>query len=346
MDNEGVYARASAKFKDKMFMLKGQWFYKKDALDVCGVDGRPHHQEYRDAIGQVLYNLTQLKDPVLEQRNKQYRIIRKDFKAVRPGDFTNKEIDFSWPVGIDDHTTFGFEDSITIQRGDVIGLGGEGNKGKSLFSLAVVTGNMDRIPTTLVLSENVHRLEERLSHFDWLDIHDKNGNWKFEVLAHRGQDEFLDIARERKDNLIVFDWLNVTKDSYRVADFYETLSERMNDGLALVIQQKRSYKEWAVGGEAALDYCSAFFLLKSGIITVAKVKVPKAFDPTDKMYRFKIVGSGSRFHDIAEVKTCGKCKGKKWVSGDICGDCNGEGYKVVDVSYDDEGELINEPLPF
>ena len=346
-DIDGVYARASAKFRDKMFMLKGQWFYKKDALDACGVDGRPNHQEYRDAIGQVLYNLTHLKDPLLEQRDKKYSIINKDFKTVKRGDYTAKEIDFAWPTGVEDHTTFGFEKSITIQRGDVIGLGGEGNRGKSAFGINVVVGNMDSMPTTLVQSENVHRLEERLSHFDWVDIHTKKGEWKFEVLEVHGAAEFLDIARERSNNLIVFDWLSVTTDAYRVAEFYEELGKRFNEGVGFVIQQKRSYKDYVVGGEGALDYTAAFFLLKAGIITVAKVKVPKEFNPSDKMYRFKIVEHGSRFHDIAEVKTCGKCKGKKWVGGDVCGDCDGEGYKVVNVDYDDTGEIEErQELPF
>ena len=197
-------------------------------------------------------------------------------------------------------------------------------------------GNMEKMPTTLVLSENVHRLEERLSHINWVDIHKPDGDWKFEVLEAHGAAEFLDIARERSDNLVVFDWLSVTEDAYRVAEFYEELGKRFNDGVGFVIQQKRSYKNWVVGGESAYDYASAFFLLQSGRITVVKAKVWKAFDPTDKMYSFKIVERGSRFHDIAEIKDCHKCKGKKYYKGDICSGCDGTGYKVVQQHYDDE----------
>jgi len=337
IDTDGIYARASAKLREKMYLLKGQWFEKRDACEVCGVDGRPQHQEYRDAVGRVLYNWTHelKKEPIFEQRGKRYRLINRDFKTVKPGDFSSKEIEFVWPYGIDDHTSFQFDKSISIQKGDVIGLGGEGNKGKSLFGLNVVTGNMDIHPTTLVLSENVHRLEERLSHFDWVDIY-KDGDWKFEVLEAHGAAEFLDIARERCNNLIVFDWLSVTQEAYRVAEFYEELGKMLDEGVALVIQQKRSYKDYPVGGEGALDYTSAFLLLQSGRISVEKAKVTKDFDPTGKMYSFKIIERGSRFHDISEVKNCHQCKGKKYYQGDICGDCNGTGYKVVGQYFTDE----------
>ncbi len=201
---EGIYARAADKLREKKHLLKGQWFFKSDACEVCSVNSKPGHQEYRDAIGQVLYNWTHyLIEPILEQRDKKYRFINRDFKVVRPGQ-TSSKFDMKWPVGADG-STYRFDESIIVTKGDVMGLGGEGNKGKSVFALDLVVANMDIHDVTLVLSENVQRLDERLSHFTWADIYKPNGDWKFEVLDAKGADEFIDIARNRKNNLIVFD---------------------------------------------------------------------------------------------------------------------------------------------
>ena len=343
---EGIYARASAKLHEKLFMLKGQWFTKSDACDVMGclrtrmgqkkneqgvIETIDLNQEFRDITGQVLYNWSnQLKDPVLEQRDKKYRVINKEFKVVKPGLAKGlNRFDLSFPRGVDDNSSFRFEDSIVVNKRDVIGLGGEGNKGKSCFALNIVVENMDKHPVTLVLSENILRLEARLSYFDWVNVYKPDGDWKFEVLEAHKPEEFLDIARERKDNLIVFDWLNVTADAYRVSEFYEALTHRFDNGVGVVVQQKRTYKTWVVGGEAAYDYCSAFFLLQSGKIQVVKVKVPGYFDPSNRIYRFKIEKNGSRFSNIAEVYDCPQCKGKKYYQGEKCGRCYGLGYLDV-----------------
>ncbi len=121
----------------------------------------------------------------------------------------------------------------------------------------------------------------------------------------------------------------MTKDAYRVSDFYLDLSAVMGDGVAFTIQQKRSYKDYVVGDEAALDFCSVFLLLQRGKIRVAKVKVPGYYDPNEKLYRFSIVDNGSRFSNIAEIYDCPQCKGKKIYQGTQCGRCYGKGYLDV-----------------
>ena len=334
-----VYARAAEKLKANLFLLKGQWFLKADVCELLNCQkprfdkygGEDLNQEFRNAIGQVLYNWThQLKEPLFEQRDKKYRVLNREFKVIKPGYAGSKDkFDFGFPRGVDDGSSFCFEESIVIHKRDVLGLGGEGNKGKSCFGLNVVIENMDKHPVTLVLSENTMRLEDRLTFFDWVDIYKPDGDWKFEVLEAHTADEFLDIARERRDNLLVFDWLTVTAEAYRVSEFYHSLSQCLDNGVAFIIQQKRSYKDWVVGGEAAYDYCSAFFLLQAGKIRVVKAKVTGYFDPNERMYRFKIEKNGSRFSNIAEIKDCPQCKGKKVYQGEKCGRCYGLGYMDV-----------------
>lgn len=328
---EGLYARASAKLTEKLYLLKGQWFYKSDACEACQVNSRPEHSDHRDAIGQVLYKWShELKTPILEQNGKKYWVIEHEFKVVKPNATQNKRFDLKWPYGIDDKSKFSFTETAVVTQGDVMGLGGEGNRGKSLFALNLAIENCDEHKVTLILSENVNRLDERLSHVDWREIlTDTKDNWKFEVIEEKREEKFLDIVRARKDNLIILDWLDASKDAYLIGQFYLAASERLDTGVFMAIQQKRSYKDYVVGGEAAMDYCSMFLLLKKGKITVAKAKVYDYFDPNDKIYKFDIIKGGSRFSNIFEIYDCPQCKGKKYHQGEKCGKCLGTGYLEV-----------------
>lgn len=324
--SDGLYARASKKMEEQSYQLKGQWFFKSDACEACGVSNRPEHKDYREAIGQVLYNWVHLKKPVLEQQGKRYRFIIKEFKIIKPGNPEGKRFEMSWPRGIKDNSSFGFADTLVITKGDVIGLGGEGNKGKSCFALNLAVENMDKHKVTLILSENIQRLDERLSHFDWVNVLSPEGDWKFEVIEARSDREFLDIVRERKDNLVIIDWLNVSKDAYLVSNFYEALTNILGDGVAVAVQQKRSYKDYVVGGEAALDFSSVFFYLMENKISVAKAKVWDYQNPNNTMFHFDIIKNGSQFSSIFEIMDCPQCKGKETYRGDTCGRCYGKGY--------------------
>ncbi len=341
MNEGGIYSRAADKLRDKLYLLKGQWFYKSDACDLLGCL-RPRHekdkngnlskdlnQEFRDNVGQVLYKWSHDRvGLILEQRGKQYRVINKEFTAIKPGYAAGaNRFDFKWPTNSDEG--FSFKDTIVTYKRDVIGMGGEGNKGKTCFAYNVVVENMDLHPVTLVLTENALRLEERLSHFDWVDIYKPDGDWKFEVLEAHKADEFLDIVRERRDNLIVYDWLYVAEEAYRVGDFYKAVSQTLGDGVAFILQQKRSYKNYAVGGEGARDFCPTFLLLESGKVRVDKAKNCEYWDAEGKIYRFKIRKQGSQFYDVAEVKDCPKCNGNKYIKGNLCSVCNGDGYQDV-----------------
>ena len=334
-DTDGLYARAHKVIIEQWLPLqKGKTFTTEDVIRYFKADGVRNYRdgssplEFRRALATVLWNITHRnKTPDLEQNGNRYRLINRDFKVVTPGS-TKGGNDFPivWPRGVSDNTEFGFASTVVVKKGDVLGLGGEGNRGKSAFALNLTTENMDTHPVTLVLSENVHRLEDRLSHFDWVELLKPDGNWKFEVLEAHGSEEFLDIVRERANNLVIIDWLSVTKEAYLVADFYRSVSTLLNDGVCLVVQQKRSYKEYVVGGEGALDNCSVFLILTSGILEVAKAKEWQYNNPNNAMYRFAITNDGSRFCSIGEVKKCPECHGNKFVKGVKCGRCYGNGF--------------------
>ena len=338
----GDYARASEELAEKLYLLKGQWFYKSDACEVCGVNGyKPYKdgttpQQLRDAIGQVLYNWSHKEPLKLEQKDKKYWVIENEFRVVKPKVGQGSRYDLRWPYGIGDNSTFSFAESAVVFEGDVVGLGGEGNKGKTAFAIDLAVENCDIHNVTLVCSENVHRLDERLEEVDWKEIYtpDKS-DWLFEIIEEKNEQTYLDIVRARKDNLVIIDWLDASKDTYLIGQFYRAASDRIDKGVVMIIQQKRSYKEFAVGGEAPRDYSGVFLLIqtmadKSSVLYVDKVKSYDHFNPERMMYRFEIENKGSRFNKIHEVETCHSCKGKGYTQSSgvssKCSVCWGAGY--------------------
>lgn len=316
--------------KGETFTADAIWYYFNFHKRKYPTESGYTAAQLREELDKVLYYKTRVKkSPDLEKNGGKYRIIEREFNIVKPNIGRSARFGMKWPYGVDDKSVFSFTETAVVAEGDVMGLGGEGNRGKSVFARALAIENCDDHPVTLVMSENVHMLDENLARVNWKNIFTEDGNWKFEVIEEKKEEKYLDIIRERKDNLVIIDWLNASKDTWLIDQFYKDASERIDKGVVFVIQQKRSYKDYAVGGEAARDYCSVFLLLKKEQLLVDKVKVYDFFDPNDKLYRFNIAGQGSRFTNIAEIYDCPQCKGKRFYQGTQCGRCYGKGYLDV-----------------
>jgi hypothetical protein len=345
-DDKGLYARAREAFIRESYLLEGQWFYAQDVYRILKCDksryngdGADMNADFRQAASRVLYELSRNQNPILEQSDKRYRIITTNFKKVKPHQARAKRYDLRFPRGVKDNTYFSFADTVVVHQGDVIGFGGEGNKGKSAFALNLAIENCDRYDVTLVLSENESVLDERLECVDWAEVYtEDNEDYKFEIIAEKDENRYLDIIRARKDNLVIIDWYNPIKEPWRVSEFYRDASDILVQGVGFIVQQKRSYKDFVVGGEGARDYCSLFMMIKTvnkknAVLVVDKAKSYDEFNPEGYMYRFDTKNRGTLFSDIHEVEYCHSCKGSGYITSkgvsNECSTCWGKG--IIDV---------------
>jgi hypothetical protein len=123
-----------------------------------------------------------------------------------------------------------------------------------------------------------------------------------------------------------------------VAGITEDMQMKLGEnGLLVLVVQKTGDKEWGQGGEWGQFLPAAYFIIdRPGKLTVKKIKSYKlgSSNPEGKIFAFDIIDSGSKFHNIREVKNCPKCKGfygNKW-----CKSCSGKGYIELEGGFLDE----------
>ncbi len=308
---QGLYAKALEAFRTKFMPAhRGVSFDRKAVYDFLGIKNLPQFTAHKKAIGDMLYNLSKInKVPELEQTSKSsYRIIEGEInEIVWWEDKERRVLDIRWPYGVEDTSEFGFEDSIVIYPGDVIGLAGEGNKGKTCLALNFLLNNMDKFPDNVYFTSefNDAKFRERIKEFEWVNIYNESGRPKFRLAKH--EENFQDVIIPTALNII--DWVDLPDEPWKIGQIFKKASNKLTTGLCFICMQKRSYKPFAVGGEAAMDYASAFFTIvydksiPSNVLKVEKVKESGVFNPAYKKFSFGIEKGGAKIFGIQEVKT-------------------------------------------
>ena len=322
---EGLYARAHAKLLELKPVLVGRTFYTKDIWEMIGLQNKPEHSPFKKALADVLNNLSNInKEPIIARDGKTFRFIELEVPQIKWWQPTEKKLlEIKWPRGINDDTSFGFEESIKIYPGDLVVVAGEGNRGKTTFALNMLIENMDNYPCTYYSSEfNEIKFRDRIERFNWVDVM-KNGLPKFEVLPR--QQYYEDLISKRRNNINIIDWIRMDEDPWKIRALLDRITQPLDQGICVVIQQKRTYKNVGEGGEGSVDLASVYLIMTNQRLKVEKVKVPNLYDPNYKNFGFELV-SGTKFFNIREVKKCEKCNGNGSWKGTVCEECDGQGW--------------------
>ncbi len=314
---QGLYAKALQRLRTEFFpAYRDKTFTSDDVHRFFLVDRTKEPTKVKKAIGDALFNLSHVnKKAELEQHGKTYRLIDRElnviewWKAVK-GD-TSK---INWPRGVEDNTSFGFEDSIKIYPKDLIVIAGEGNSAKTAFCLNFMIENMDTYPCYYFTSEfNDAKFIDRMSHFDWVNIYKEDGTPKF-ILAEQAA-HWQDVIQPNGINII--DWVYMDDEMWKIRTVMKNIIANLDRGIALVVIQKRSYKQVGEGGEGTKDLASVYFTirndkeLKCPVLKVEKVKTPNTgidaegqtiLNPNFREWSFRVVQQGAKFHDITPLE--------------------------------------------
>lgn len=312
IEDKGFYARAHKAFEEKFMPAhKGVTFNRERVYNFLGIRNTKEHIPLKEAIGQVLYKLSDknkdIKNPTLEQISRDsYRIIERELNEIRWWEGEVKPVlPIRWFYGVDDATEFGFEDSIVIYPGDVIGLAGEGNKGKTTLALNFLLNNLGAFPQSIYFTSefNEAKFKDRIKNFDWVNYMNGDGTPLFRLAKHT--ENFQDVIVPEGLNII--DWVDMPDEPWKIGQIFKKASDKLTTGLAFICMQRRSYKKFAVGGESAMDYASAFFSIiydtdiSSNILKIEKVKTPGKVSPHYRKFKFAIQ-NGAKLFAIEEIK--------------------------------------------
>jgi hypothetical protein len=308
IDTQGIYAKALHRLRDEFFpAFRDKTFTSDDVYRFFQIDRKPNSVEAKKALSQVLFNLSQVnKKKELEQSGKTYRVIDRSLEVIewwkaKKGD----TITLNYPRGIEDESSFGFEDSIQVYPRDLFVLAGEGNTAKTAWCLNFMVENMDNYPCYYFTSEfNDAKFIDRMDHFDWVEVFRPDGTPKFTLIEQTQY--WQDKIQPNAINII--DWIYLSDEMWKIRDIMKNIILNLDRGIAVVVLQKRSYKQVGEGGEGTKDLASVYLTIRNDkelqlpVLKVEKVKSPGKTNPNFKEWSFRIVQQGSKFHDITLLK--------------------------------------------
>jgi hypothetical protein len=162
---------------------------------------------------------------------------------------------------------------VCLYSKNVIIVAGEKDSGKTAFAINTAFLNRDILPVTYFNSEmGREELLYRLK--NWPRDHYPITEWKkirWIERAHRFED-LIDA-----NGLNIIDFLEVGAEAFTVSEDIRRCFDKLEKGLLLIVMQKRSYKEHAVGGEATLEKARLAINLehRDGRKNVCKITVAK-----------------------------------------------------------------------
>jgi hypothetical protein len=156
---------------------------------------------------------------------------------------------------------------------NVILVAGEKDAGKTAFALNTAYMTRDIMPVRYFNSEmGTDELETRLRLFPQDSF--KFDEWK-KITWIEQSSKFEDHIDPNGFNII--DFLEIGKDAFEAVEDIKRVFDRLHTGLLLIVMQKRSYKDFAVGGEGTLEKARLAINLehRAGVGNVCRITVAK-----------------------------------------------------------------------
>jgi len=213
-----------------------------------------------------------------------YRPVDKNPRIMQLGGKKKDPLKVTLPLNL--HTI------VNLYPKNVILVAGEKDAGKTSFAMNTAYMNRDIMPIRYINSEmGEDELEARLALFPEQRI----SEWK-KIMWIEQSSKFEDAIDP--DALNIIDFLEIGADAYAVVEDIKRVFDRLHRGLLLIVMQKRSYKEFAVGGEGTLEKARLAINLTHGEkgnickITVAKNWTGKLMHPKGCECEYKVWSGG------------------------------------------------------
>lgn len=182
-------------------------------------------------------------------------------------------------------------DLVTLYGRNIILCSGEKDGGKTSFALNTAYMNRDIMPVRYFNSEmGLEELRSRLKNFPseytWRE-------WK-KIAWFEQAKQFEDFIDPNGLNII--DFFEVGAEAYTVTEDIRRVFDKLDKGLLLIVMQKRSYKEYAVGGEGTLEKARLAVNLEhkdgGNLARITVAKNWKSDNPKWKVCKYKVYGGG------------------------------------------------------
>jgi hypothetical protein len=196
-------------------------------------------------------------------RNGVWQKLNKDLIEVDIFDVSVKPVRPWLPLNLDK--------MVDIYPGDIITFQGRQNAGKSAFAMNCAAFNRDDFKVTYFTSESgnyeFRRRADLYTEHHGMPIEE----WRKIKIYDRSCD-FHQVIPSGKGNLIIIDYLQVTKDFFMVGEFIRQIWEKLDGAICIICLQKDGIKEEARGGYSALDKPRLSINIDPGVCMIRKAK--------------------------------------------------------------------------
>ena len=268
-----------------------------------------------------------------------YKVLREIKPITTLGDFVAKPIEIVFPYGYDDTSTFGFEDTVEIDEGDIIVIAGVSNSAKTGFIINMLSVNMDKFPCLLMGNEYARddnqlspKFVRRMKRMSWANWENGDGKLKFEILPI--DEDYEEWVEPGKINFI--DWISLEDKFFDIGRIIKAIKRAVGTGVGIVVIQKDEESLLGRGKAFSKDLADFYITIDpmgqfDKRVTVIKAKAPSGAPLDYRTWGFQLVEGGTKFHNIREIVKCNVCYGKKWrKQGNTsvpCDECDRTGYK-------------------
>lgn len=236
------------------------------------------------AIRQAIHRMA--KEGVLEkygEKDGQYRRVDSEADVINWREASTEDIKIRYP--------FKIEELAKTYPGNIIVIAGSQNAGKTSFLLEFTRLNMhfQPMPIHYFSSEMAgSEFRVRINLFE----NCKPEDWKF--TPYEKSSNFSDVIRPDAINII--DYLEMTTDFWKVAEFLLQIHKKLKKGIALVGLQKdpsrkgQGFKEYGRGGSFGLEKPRIYLAIDHGIIKIVKAKNWRTKEnPNGLIKKFKLI---------------------------------------------------------
>lgn len=240
----------------------------------------------------ILYRLE--KEGFIEKTGRFAGEFRIRDEEVLPSDFTNFD---ETPCNI--WLPFNLHRMVEIMEGNIIGIYGEVESGKTAWLLNIARYNLNGMRVHYFNSESGKKeFAKRLRKFDDITMED----WKMFLNFYEVEGNFHDHVKPGPGNLNIVDFLEVHKDFYLVGEMIKKIHDKLKGAIAVIAIQKNPGKDEPLGGHRAMEKPRLIVSLSPGIAKIAKAKNwadGVTENPRYKSTRFKLVG-GANLYQVGD----------------------------------------------
>lgn len=279
-----VYKLASARIEADWYPYhQFEWFTQDD---IC------RHFDWREppsrqAVSKKLYYDSSVRTvPVLDKKNKAYRIIDRDVSEMdwQHADPENV-VKLKFP--------FGIEQLAKIFPKSIVVVAGSKNAGKTGFLYRTIVMNMDKFNIDLYNSETgTEQMKERLNGFD-IEIPDPAP-----FRTYERYDNFADVIDPT--HISVIDYLDLDSEVYMVGAEINKIWQKLTTGVAIIGLQKPPGRDLAYGGAYSAKRAVLYIVLDNNKLKLKYIKNPaqKGVNPNNMQWSYVWNDTGTNFLNI------------------------------------------------